>query len=273
MQINSLLEKGAGAVNEDALLIDRARRRFGVFDGATSVVPYVDHNGNTGGYLAAFIAKTAFEHVSGTLANCADAANDTIAATMQWAGINTSDKANRWNTTIAAIEISEDGKTFDWVNISDSLILVLYRDGTYRMVVGDEYDQDREFFIQWHNLVLSDNPHKAKFWHDAALEHRRNTNVTYGALNGEPEAMNFVRSGRESLENVAHVLLFTDGLMLPSEDRSLPDNFSLMAQLFLEGGLPRWKEYVRFLEESDPQCTKYVRTKKSDDIGAIAISF
>ena len=273
MRIDTLLEKGSGAVNEDAVLIDYARKRFGVFDGATSVVPYVDQNGKTGGYLAAFIAKTTFQHVSGTLANCADAANDTIAAKMQQAGIDMTDKANRWNTTIAVVEISADGKTFDWINISDSLILVLYHDGTERMIIGDGYDQDREFFITWRNAVLSDNPRKADLWRDAALAHRRNTNVTYGALNGEEAAMQFLRTGRESLERVAHILLFTDGLMLPTEDRALPDNFVIMAQLFREGGLPRIREYIRFFEESDPKCTRFVRTKPSDDIAAIALSF
>jgi hypothetical protein len=39
------------------------------------------------------------------------------------------------------------------------------------------------------------------------------------------------------------------------------------------GGLKRGRDYIRELEESDPNCWKYPRHKKSDDIAAIAISF
>jgi len=62
-------------------------------------------------------------------------------------------------------------------------------------------------------------------------------------------------------------------LFVPKESSLQPDNFRLLVDLFLEGGLENVKNSIRTLENSDPDCKKYVRFKKSDDITAIALSF
>ena len=98
-------------------------------------------------------------------------------------------------------------------------------------------------------------------------------NITHGTLTGEPEALNFLKTGRESLEKIKHILLFTDGILLPKEDPKSPDDFATFTHLFLKGGLKELKNYVRKIEKSDPYCWKYPRYKQYDDITAVAITF
>jgi hypothetical protein len=57
----------------------------------------------------------------------------------------------------------------------------------------------------------------------------------------------------------------------PKEDPSAPDDLSGLVHWYLEGGLSNVRDRIREIEASDPNCWKYPRYKKSDDIAAIAI--
>ena len=57
-KVDCLSKQGSGRINEDAALIKD--NLFAVFDGAGSLVSFVDERGRTGGYLASTIAKGAF---------------------------------------------------------------------------------------------------------------------------------------------------------------------------------------------------------------------
>jgi hypothetical protein len=104
------------------------------------------------------------------------------------------------------------------------------------------------------------------------IENRKRMNIEYGALNGDPGFTRFVQTGTLPLKNIAHIVLTTDGLFLPTED---PEAYSWdqFADLYRAGGLDRIREFVRETEQSDPKCWKYPRFKVHDDIGAIAIRF
>ena len=102
---------------------------------------------------------------------------------------------------------------------------------------------------------------------------RAKTNEAYGVLNGEEFAENFIKTGEEKLENVRHILLFTDGLMIPKADPTGKDDWKLFADLFMQGGLENMKNFVRNLQKDDPKCWKYPRYKQHDDISAISLTF
>ena len=105
VQSENLLQKGSGALNEDALLIVPERGRFGVFDGATSYDKYTDKDGRTSGFLAAHFAEILFRRYPGDLKDSAYTANLAIAKAMREVGVDVSDKINRWNTALAVVEI------------------------------------------------------------------------------------------------------------------------------------------------------------------------
>lgn len=268
IKVDYIEDKGIAKISEDRILI--AENLFGVFDGITGFVKYEDEHGKTGGFLAADIARKTFESNKGNLFDIAVLANKNIREAMINCAVDMSDKLNLWGTTVAVLKVNEDD--FDWVQISDSLILIVYNDGTFKVLV-DDYEHDKEWLKKCEELAQKQVTDIRSHLQDFLYKTRRESNIGYGVFNGEDEAIGFLKSGKESLENVAHILIFTDGLFIPKSGPDTPDDFQSLVDLFLQGGLKRVKEYVRDLEDSDPNCWKYARLKQYDDIAAIAISF
>ena len=69
------------------------------------------------------------------------------------------------------------------------------------------------------------------------------------------------------------ILLFTDGLTIPKTDPTQPNDLETIKNLYLAGGIESVKNYVRDMENSDPECGHYIRFKKHDDIAAIAVRY
>lgn len=274
LRVEQITEQGEGKMNEDTMLT--GARRFGVFDGSTGLDGYVDAAGRTGGYLASHLAEEVFREESRPLAEAVEEANKKIASAMEKEGTDTSRKENRWASGFAVVDVDLEAKEFHWTQIMDALILVIYKDGSHKMLVRGDYNHDRNLLTRWKELVdagaTDAGEIRRRLW-DETIALRRTQSIGYGALNGEPEALRFVQTGRESLENVAHILVFTDGLMIPKENPRAEDDFNTMTRVFLERGFEGLKRYVRELEESDPQCVRYIRYKRHDDVAAVAISF
>lgn len=268
MQIEQLYEKGSNKLNEDSLLIQD--NLFGVFDGATSLDKYTDAKGQTGAYIAANIAKEVFKKNDKSLTELAHEANSSIRLAMVKAGVDVSKKINLWSTTAAAIRLNKN--TFDWVQISDSLILVIYNDGSYKLLIED-YDHDKEILGKWKKLADQKVEKIFDALHDDLIKNRNRAGIAYGNLDGQTEMSAFLKSGTESLKNVKHVLVFTDGLFIPKENPQNIEDFDTFARLFLKGGLNGVRDYVRKIEKDDPNCWKYTRFKQFDDIAAIALTF
>jgi len=267
MKVDFLTERGSGSVNEDQILM--AEPVFGVFDGATSLNKYVDQSGKTGGLLASSIAKETFMKNDKSLLALAMEANGSILHAMQQKGIDTGDKLNLWATTVAVIRIAE--REIEWLTVSDSIIMVFDTNGRYRLL-GKFHDHDIDTLKLWKEYGARKVENISEKLTGPIIENRRRTNIDYGALNGEAEFVQFVQRGTLPLANIAHILLATDGLFVPTEKPEAED-WDQFATLYLEGGLERLRESVREREQSDPKCWKYARFKVHDDIGAIAINF
>jgi hypothetical protein len=264
--VETLEDPSTPAGTEDALFV--AERSFGVFDGATSLTG-PRGAGPGGGAIAATLARDVFAAGAGrSLAELAREANERIAGAMDAARIDRTRPENRWGTTAAVVRAG--GDTLDWVSIGDSVILVVLEDGTFRPLVA-LYDHDRTT----KRLVMAMGPvadRRARLQGDL-LAVRSRANVEYGVLNGEPAAREFIVQGSEPLARVRHVLLFTDGLLVPRADPDGEDDLAPIVARFLEGGLAGAKDLVRGLEERDRDCTRYPRLKPHDDIAAIALTF
>jgi hypothetical protein len=271
LNVETVTEAGGVKENEDAFFSEG--NRFGVFDGASSLDGYLNDDGKTGAYLASHIVRDAFAQTSASLSETADTANRQIQSAMLEKQIDVTRKESLWSTTMAAVEIDMENAESNWVQIADSLILYIYNDGTYKLLIEDDYNHDREVMGLWKEMADNGTENIREQLQEQVVLLRQTANSKYGVLNGEPEAVNFIRSGKESLKNVSHILLFTDGMMIPEEDPNAEEDFSKTVELFLEGGLTKVREYVREIENSDPECRKYPRYKKSDDLTAVAISF
>ncbi|HEX9722374.1 MAG TPA: protein phosphatase 2C domain-containing protein [Candidatus Paceibacterota bacterium] len=267
MKVEYVFDEGSS--KEDTYFIKEPV--FGVFDGFNSLVgAFVDKDGRTGGFIASSIAKETFAENGGGLQDLAVKANQRIKEAMLSSSIAIDDKARLWGTAFAAIRVKEN--SFEWVQISDCLILVVHRDGSYRLLVED-YDHDWEVLSVWKKFADEKRENIRELVAQDVINLRRKVNRAHGALTGEEEALAFLKSGEEKLENVSDIILLTDGLILPKEDPEQKDDWETFVGLFQKGKLKAVRKYVRDVEESDPKCWKYPRYKTHDDITAIAISF
>jgi hypothetical protein len=268
MRIDTLHEQGTGALNEDCYIADGDL--FGVFDGATSLTPQVYEDGVTGGYLAATIAGNTFLKNNNSLYNLSVHANRAIGEAMADRGVRLQIRHHRWNTSAAVVRVNE--ACFEWIQIGDCLVLVIYQDGTYR-VLTENFDHDRETLQLWKKMAHRTSAPIATVLKDQIIAVRNRMNVDYGALNGEAEAISFLHSGSEKLADIRHIVLFTDGLFIPTPEPEKRTDFRRFAALFQKGGLSSVRDCVREMEKSDVACRIYPRFKTHDDIAAISITF
>lgn len=266
MKTDYIHEQGAGSHNEDAISINGSM--FGVFDGATSLTAKKFSNGKTGGAIASNTARKIFAKNNDSLQNLALKANTAIYEKMVENKVDTADKASLWSTSAAVVKF--DKKTLEWIQIGDSLLLLIYKDGSYKIPVTD-FDHDSETLTLWKEMANKTDKPVLQAMSGQIKKVRKAMNVDYGVLNGEETVSAFIKSGKEDLKDISHVLLFTDGLFIPSETPDTGKDFDQFVELFHKGGLPEIRNYVRNIEKSDPDCRVYPRFKRHDDIAAIAL--
>ncbi|WP_168206007.1 protein phosphatase 2C domain-containing protein [Geobacter sp. FeAm09] len=262
-----LLQKGSGTVNEDVLLRDG--NLFGVFDGATSLANDNLPPGTTGGLLAARIAAHAFRTGGSDLYRSADLANRQINVATRELGITDNERHLLWSTSAAVVRIEENHA--DYCQIGDSLILLVMDNGRYRLLTH-ETDHDLETLMLWKNLPCSSGLGIGTELAEQIKKVRLQMNRSYGTLNGEAVALDFLNCGRVALDGVAAILLFTDGLFLPKENPEDASDWSRFVACYQQGGLQEICDHVRALQQDDPFCRVYPRFKLHDDIAAIAIN-
>ena len=259
-------EQGSGTCNEDFLLKDG--NLYGVFDGATSLENSPSRSGLSGGFQAASIAAATFRHHVGPLAQAAEVANHRIRTAQGYDRIPSDQRLRLWSTSLAAIRLH--GSSFEYCHTGDCMIMLLHHDGSHSLL-SPELDIDSETLTLWQQSPDSGQPIHSLLAEQIARV-RLQMNVCYGVLNGEPEAMNFLRHGHHSLAGVADILLFTDGLMLPKADPKDRTDWQSFANMYCRGGLGAIRDHVRTVQQTDPACRCYPRFKVHDDIAAIALT-
>lgn len=266
MKIETILEKGSARLNEDTLVAQG--NIFGVFDGATSLNKTVFEKEKTGGFIASSAARSVFATNHFPLKALAHTANQSIYRHMVRHGVDLTRKENLWSTSAAVVRIQ--GNTLEWVQTGDAQIILIYQDDTHEVLV-DREDHDYDTLCLWpaRNKAGSSGTDTRIF--EQIRKKRAEMNLTYGVLNGEPHAMDFLNHGRKSLDQVNTVLLFTDGLSIPSEKPAKKKNFTPLVTLYRDLGLAGLKHRIRQIERTDPECRRFPRFKTHDDIAAIAV--
>lgn len=265
--VSSILEHGSSELNEDVLL--EAGDVYGVFDGSTSLDKRRFQDDQTGGLLAASTAARSFQSSHLSLKQTAEKANKKIRLAQLREDIDIKNRHLLWSTSLAVIRLEED--RFEYCQTGDALILLILQDGTHKLVTPD-IDIDRDTLMLWKKLRTSDETSQQKALAEQIRKVRLEMNVSYGVLNGEPEAVSFLHHGYVDLTNVSDVLLFTDGLHLPRENPQEEHDWDSFIEIYREGGLQAIRDFVRETQNQDPACHKYPRFKCHDDIAAVAIS-
>lgn len=271
LRVTSLCEAGIRA-NEDTILVERALKRFGVFDGVSSLTSYMDEHGKTGGFIASHTAAEIFrQNTNPGLKTLFKEANHAIEALYETAGIDTSDAIHRFGTTVAAVQIWDD--TVEMLQCADSVVITIDKQGRAHVPL-DYHDQDLPAMLEWQRLIRSGVPldDVAARIRPMTIDTRRQVNVTFGTLNGDPRAENFALHTVLPRRNIAHILLLTDGMYIPKENPAAAENWQQYADIYLHGGLDELFATVRSMEASDPDCIRYPRYKLHDDASGVAIA-
>ncbi len=267
LKVRSLLEKGSGEFNEDVLLEEGDL--LGVFDGATSLDKRRFQDGLTGGLLAARTAAQAFQGKHGSLDQLAKEANRNIQDAQLNESIRLDERHKLWSTSLAVVHL--DGNQLEYCQTGDALILFILKDGSYKVITPD-IDIDRDTLHLWKEMQVSPGALIHEVLAKQIQKIRLQMNISYGVLNGESEALAFLRHGYEDLSDVSDILLFTDGLQLPRENPLEEHDWQSFVEFYRLGGLQAVRNHVRHLQRQDPACRKYPRFKLHDDIAAVAIS-
>ncbi len=264
--IDTIFERGSGTLNEDALLV--ADNLYGVFDGATSLCGTTYERNLTGGFLASSLAAAAFSQNDCGLRELAIRANTKIRQQMTALGIDLACKEHLWSTSAAVVRL--EANSMEWCQIGDCRIQLLLEDGGSSHLV-EPPDHDGETLRLWQQRGSACSEPIGVAMAAEILAVRRRMNIDFGTLSGEPAAEAFIRSGTVSLQGVRAVLLYTDGLTVPSQVCGLAHDSELFSRLFERGGLKAVRDHVKSLQQEDPDCCRYPRFKPSDDISAIAV--
>lgn len=265
MKFEFVHEKGTGNINEDIYLAEK--NIFGVFDGATSLDGARYEKGLTGGYMASAIAAGAFAQNNTTLTDLAYKANCQIRECMEMNGVDLAVKEKLWSTGAAVIRINP--QSLSWIQTGDCIIIIIFQDKTWKLPFkgfNHDYETLKMFKSRGYSTENSD-----PCYYNQIKNVRRKMNIEYGVLNGEDSFKNFLNHGEENLDNISEILIFTDGLFLPSEKPQREFCFDEFMKIYFKKGLSGLKGHVRMIEDRDPECIKYPRFKHHDDIAAISV--
>lgn len=270
-KVSTLLEQGSGEINEDVVLAG-TNATYGVFDGATSLVNKRFGSNLTGGRIAAQTCAATFAEKSHSLVSLAGLANSRIHELSRLSGINLGAKEELWSSSAAVVRL--DGEDIEWCQLGDCQILAIYHDGGARLLTDDP-SQDVQTLVAWQRKAAQqkNSGNIMEVMAEEIVQVRKRVNLDYGVFNGEPEALNFLRSGRISLRDIQDLIIFSDGLMLPKQDPTTPFDVDRFVDLYRKGGLQRIRAYVRKKQGEDISCKIYPRFKTHDDISAVSLHF
>ncbi|NGQ97372.1 protein phosphatase 2C domain-containing protein [Brevibacillus sp. SYP-B805] len=279
MRVETLSMQGSWPLNEDALLINAKNRIYGVADGATSLVPYVNDRRETGGYLAASLIREYVENLQGEgeLRHHLKTANGLLREAMVRAAVDVRRKEALWSAAVALVRIDDTG--IEYAQTGDCMIFAVYRGNRIRPLTFPQTEHvEAEAFAKWEAGIARGIATYAELRdsvHEIFVRNRQRANAPdgYGVLNGMENAGDFVESGRISRSNLQALVLLTDGLFMPRK-RGCPDpDWAETVGPILEKGLEAYAADLLRLENGDPECLQYVRFKKSDDKTGIVIRF
>lgn len=200
MKLDHIFDTGSS--KEDSYLMKD--NLFAVFDGFNSLDRFKDENGTTGGLIAASIAKNVFSNNRGSLKSLAMEANRKIGEQMLDSKIDVNNKNSLWGTIFAAVRVKNN--SFESAQLADSLILVIFKDDSYKLL-SEDFDHDGEVLSIWKQLAEQKKENIRALIAEPLAGLRAKTNETYGVLNGEKSVGDFLKTGEENLQNISHILL------------------------------------------------------------------
>ncbi|GAA0433829.1 hypothetical protein GCM10008983_08010 [Lentibacillus halophilus] len=286
MRINTVYKQGGTGSNDDAYVINEQAGVLAAIDGATGLdgIP---------GHLASHTVQTHLQAMTpshGLWESIADANKAVNGETIGYyqthiresiARLDDIPKNQRSSTGLAAIQLHPDHHHFHYIHAGDCMLFLKYENGDIRPVTYDLIQYlDQQAITELVKQRQKNNDHNLDITElrneiNPILLHNRNQLNTmngYGVIDGSDEAMDHLEYGRLSLKRVTHMLLLSDGLLLPTELND--DNAWLQsASIAFDYGIDGLLHAVEEREMADEQCRIYPRLKPSDDKTGLLVTF
>ncbi|MEC1525336.1 protein phosphatase 2C domain-containing protein [Neobacillus niacini] len=211
-------------VSEDSIVINEKLNVFGVFDGATPLVPFQDENGMNGAYLASNLFKDYFLRLyksNLTLVEGIVNANRMLSERMDKYKVNQEIHEGLWSTCAAMIKVEEEGK-ISYAQLGDCMIMAEYQNGTIKALTRDTVKDISYRAKAWREELRKQGvnlPDEEYFQNrtNQLVFNRSLANKEYGytVANGKEEVVNFIQHGQVTISEIKTLLLITDGLFHP----------------------------------------------------------
>lgn len=213
------------SVSEDSFVLNEKINVYGVFDGATPLMPFKDENGMNGAYLASNIFKDYFfRHYRSNLSlgEGIMAANRMLRELMEKYKVNQEKYENLWSTCAAILKIEKDGK-ISYAQLGDCMIIAEYQNGTIKALTRDTVKGISYRSKAWREeqrkqgIKIPDEEYYQNRTQQLIFN-RSLANKEYGytVANGKKEVLNFIQNGQVYISEIKTLLMITDGLFHPN---------------------------------------------------------
>ncbi|MCR2822113.1 protein phosphatase 2C domain-containing protein [Lederbergia panacisoli] len=202
MNVDQITLKGVGELNEDSIIINNDISVYGVADGVSSLIPFKNKEGHTGGYIASNEARRYFESLEASNGLMDDLLkiNEGIRNKMKAYNIDFLKKEQFWGTALAVIKVSDTG--VDFVQTGDCMILAVYQDNEVRPLTRLQVAHlENTAIVKWKELIrqgIETRDDLMENVREILLSNRTKSNTFngYGVLNGEYQALDYIEYGR-----------------------------------------------------------------------------
>jgi len=278
MRIEQIHRKGQGSYNEDAIIMNEDQHIYGVVDGVSSLIPTQHHNTSSGQVAAQLVTEhfISSSH-SATLVERTLAANNQLRHMMIEAHTDIQDASAKWSAVHAVVQIGPHH--IDWVQSGDCMIYAVYEHGFVRTISYDGVEvHDNRALSLWKRLNNMELIHGERPY-EVTTQLQRNRQYAnqpdgYSVINGEPELLHHLESGRIARQGLKHLLMMTDGIYpwLPAYPLAAERSHHFVQDV-IHQGLQVYVDQLSRWEVEDPECRQSERFKMSDDKTGILITF
>lgn len=177
--------------------------------------------------------------------------------------------------TLARLDLR--GATLEFAHLGDTELLLFHDDGTVtRAAVQPRPNAARAVGLPDHPDPVVNKYRRVGLAHNFVdRDGQTDPTAGIGVINGLPEAADYLLAGSVDLENVAAVLLCSDGFLWPApaeaDDATAAARLDHMRDLIDAQGLRGYLDALRGEEADDPDRSRYPRPKRHDDATAVLI--
>lgn len=190
------------------------------------------------------------------------------------------------------VRLNLESRTLEYAHAGDTGLFLIARDGHVSRVTSDRMNQHDNTALAIGQIARTErdvalaevihdpavvilNQENALYHNFVAKDGTINREIGVGTVDGLELLDRYIEEGTESLDDVASVILMSDGAMMPALWDEVTDGeedrLQLMGKLIRERGLLNYIDQVRTLEREDASLNRFPRFKIHDDATAIQV--